>query len=246
MTHRDRFEAIYDAYYLAIHQYAARRTGSPDDTTDVISETFLTAWRRIGDVPEREEALLWLYGVARRVLANQQRGASRRAVLAERLRGELAADRPVGPVGPDHVRAAFDELPERDREVLALACWEGRLTRLRGKRRLHWSAMPLTLEEIEALPADPEALKRRAVEAITVDEDFVGSVEHGLPNTPATLLYELPASPQVRAAAYQALATLPLVRVEGPTTGPRGRPGGGGGGGGGGPPPPQGGTPPQR
>lgn len=125
MTHRDRFEAIYDAYYPAVHQYAARRTGTPDDTTDVISETFLTAWRRIGDVPEGEEALLWLYGVARRVLANQQRGASRRAVLAERLRGELAADRPVVPVDLDHVRAAFDELPERDREVLALACWEG-------------------------------------------------------------------------------------------------------------------------
>ncbi|MFF3444950.1 RNA polymerase sigma factor [Streptosporangium sp. NPDC002721] len=125
MTHRDRFEAVYDAYYPAIHQYAARRAGSPDDATDVISETFLTAWRRIGDVPEGEEALLWLYGVARRVLANQQRGASRRAVLAERLRGELAADRPVRPVELDHVRAAFDALPERDREVLALACWEG-------------------------------------------------------------------------------------------------------------------------
>ncbi|MEU4546853.1 RNA polymerase sigma factor [Nonomuraea dietziae] len=125
VTHRDRFEAVYDAYYPAIHQYAARRTGSPDDAADVISETFLTAWRRIGDVPEGEEALLWLYGVARRVLANQQRGESRRAVLAERLRAELAADRPVRPVDLDHVRAAFDGLPERDREVLSLACWEG-------------------------------------------------------------------------------------------------------------------------
>ncbi|MER6172972.1 sigma factor [Streptosporangium sp. NPDC001681] len=71
MTQRDRFEAAYDAYYPAIHQYAARRTGSPDDAADVISETFLTAWRRIGDVPEGERALLWLYGMARRVLANQ-------------------------------------------------------------------------------------------------------------------------------------------------------------------------------
>src|SRR6185312_15825885 len=98
VTQRDRFEAVYDAYYPAIHQYAARRTSSPDDTADVISETFLTAWRRIGDVPEGERALLWLYGVARRVLANQQRGASRRAGLAERLRDELAAERPVRPV----------------------------------------------------------------------------------------------------------------------------------------------------
>ncbi|MDF2705062.1 RNA polymerase sigma factor [Nonomuraea muscovyensis] len=125
MTQRDRFEAVYDAYYPAIHQYAARRTGSPDDTADVISETFLTAWRRIGEVPEGERALLWLYGVARRVLANQKRGASRRAVLAERLRDELVADRPAAPVDLAYVRTAFDGLPERDREVLALACWEG-------------------------------------------------------------------------------------------------------------------------
>ncbi|MFB9209149.1 RNA polymerase sigma factor [Nonomuraea spiralis] len=125
VTHQDRFEAIYDAYYPAIHQYAARRISSADDTADVISETFLTAWRRIDDVPDGERALLWLYGVARRVLANQHRGASRRAVLADRLREELVADRPVTPVDLEHVRAAFDDLPERDREVLALACWEG-------------------------------------------------------------------------------------------------------------------------
>ncbi|MEU9836695.1 RNA polymerase sigma factor [Streptosporangium sp. NPDC048047] len=124
MTHRDRFEAVYDAYYPAIHQYAARRTRSPDDTADVISETFLTAWRRIDDVPDGEEALLWLYGVARRVLANRQRGDLRRAVLAERLRTELAAGRPAEPADLEHVRAAFHGLPERDREVLALACWE--------------------------------------------------------------------------------------------------------------------------
>ncbi|MFC4014973.1 RNA polymerase sigma factor [Nonomuraea purpurea] len=124
MTRQDRFEAIYDAYYPAIHQYAARRTGSPDDTADIISETFLTAWRRIRDVPEGERALLWLYGVARRVLANQRRGATRRSELADRLRDELAAERPVTPVDLDHVRAAFEALPERDREVLALACWE--------------------------------------------------------------------------------------------------------------------------
>lgn len=41
----------------------------------------------------------------------------------------------------------------------------------------------------------------------------------------ASLLYELPASPQVHSAAYQALATMPAVRVEGPATDPRGRSG---------------------
>ncbi|MDR8413730.1 RNA polymerase sigma factor [Nonomuraea sp. 3-1Str] len=121
---RDRLEAIYNAHYPAIHQYAARRTDSPDDTADVISETFLTAWRRIADVPDGDAARLWLYGVARRVLANHRRGQSRRTGLAERLKDELSATRPSEPAGPDRVREAFDDLPARDREVLALAFWE--------------------------------------------------------------------------------------------------------------------------
>ncbi|MER5323244.1 RNA polymerase sigma factor [Streptosporangium roseum] len=128
MTHppgaRDRFEAIYNAHYPAIHQYAARRTDSPEDTADVMSETFLTAWRRIADVPDGDAARLWLYGVARRVMANQRRGHSRRAGLAERLKDESSATRP-GPDGLDRVREAFGDLPVRDREVLALAFWEG-------------------------------------------------------------------------------------------------------------------------
>ncbi|MEV7807199.1 CU044_5270 family protein [Microbispora sp. NPDC088329] len=94
----------------------------------------------------------------------------------------------------------------------------------KGKQRLHWSAMPMTVQEIAALPADPEALKRRALEAIRRDHG-PGPVEDALPRTLASLLYELPASPQVRGAAYRALATLPTVRVEGPATDPRGRPG---------------------
>jgi DNA-directed RNA polymerase specialized sigma24 family protein len=121
---QDRLEAIYKAYYPAIHQYAARRTDAPEDTADVISETFLTAWRRIADVPEGDAARLWLYGVARRVLANHRRGRSRSAGLAQRLKDELSAAPPSVPGAPDPVREAFDDLPARDREVLALAYWE--------------------------------------------------------------------------------------------------------------------------
>ncbi|MFI6291037.1 CU044_5270 family protein [Nonomuraea sp. NPDC050790] len=102
---------------------------------------------------------------------------------------------------------------------------QGTLTRLKGERKLHWSALPLTIKQIEALPADPEALKKRATEAIGSDRDLAGPAQDGLPRTLASLLYELPASPQVRSAAYQALATLPAVQVEGAATDPQGRPG---------------------
>ncbi|MBB5774335.1 RNA polymerase sigma factor [Nonomuraea jabiensis] len=124
---RDRFEALCLACYPAIHRYALRRTDSVDDVADLIAETFLAAWRRLDDVPDGDAALLWLYGVARRVLANHRRGESRRSALAARLRDELAVGQETAPADPrtDALRAAFDALSPADREVLALAGWEG-------------------------------------------------------------------------------------------------------------------------
>lgn len=108
--------------------YALRRVDSREDAADIVAETFSVAWRRFGEVPPGGEARLWLYGVARRVLANQRRGALRRRRLADRMRDELrgcdgataAADERA-----DAVAAALARLPEQDREVLLLANWEG-------------------------------------------------------------------------------------------------------------------------
>ncbi|HEY5016323.1 MAG TPA: sigma factor, partial [Streptosporangiaceae bacterium] len=46
-----RFEALYAAYHGPVLGYVLRRTANPDDAADVIAETFLTAWRRLEDVP---------------------------------------------------------------------------------------------------------------------------------------------------------------------------------------------------
>ncbi|MCF6470420.1 RNA polymerase sigma factor [Nonomuraea sp. MG754425] len=121
-----RFEAIYLAHYGAIATYVRRRTDSSDDIADVIAETFTTAWRRIDDIPDGDEARLWLYGVARRTLANHHRGQSRRAGLATRLREE-AADwaHSMPDRDSDAAYQAFKRLPDQDRELLALVAWEG-------------------------------------------------------------------------------------------------------------------------
>ncbi|MFC4590694.1 RNA polymerase sigma factor [Sphaerisporangium corydalis] len=123
---RQRFEEIYTAHYADLLGYVRRRTESPDDAADAISETFTTAWRRMEDVPEGRQARLWLFGVARRVLANQRRGESRRTALAVRLRAELAAWEETSPrQDTGAIRRAFQRLSPDDRELLSLVSWEG-------------------------------------------------------------------------------------------------------------------------
>ena len=127
---RQRFEAVYAQCYAAVLSYVRRRSTSPDDAADAMAETFTTAWRKVSEIPAGDEARLWLYGVARRVLANQRRGESRRSALANRLRGELAvlessrAEEPGDSSAAD-LREAFSRLSEEDRELLALIGWEG-------------------------------------------------------------------------------------------------------------------------
>jgi RNA polymerase sigma-70 factor (ECF subfamily) len=124
---RVRFEAVYEAYHGPILGYILRRTETPDDAADVIAETFLTAWRRLDEIPPGPDARLWLYGVARRVLANHHRGERRRSALAERLRADLAtAYRSPEYTGEQaQITEAFRRLPRTERELLALCAWEG-------------------------------------------------------------------------------------------------------------------------
>lgn len=124
---RSRFEGMYQAHRGSVLGYVLRRTQSPDDAADVIAETFLAAWRRIDEMPPDPGARLWLYGVARRVLANHYRGERRRTALADRLRADLAVTVRSAEFGGElaDVHAAFRRLPESQRELLALAAWEG-------------------------------------------------------------------------------------------------------------------------
>lgn len=124
-----RFEHLYDQASLQVLGYALRRADTPEDAADVVSETFMIAWRRLDEVPVGDEARLWLYGVARRVLANQRRGQQRRERLSARLRDEVAvvsARAEAGRPAPDSaVMAALARLDEADRELITLVAWEG-------------------------------------------------------------------------------------------------------------------------
>ncbi len=124
----ERFRALYQQTYPAVHAYVARRI-SPSETPDVVAEVFATAWRsldRIGDPP-----LPWLYGAAANHLAHQRRSASRRWRLEDRVRGSTVA---ASPDPADAVCGRLDDtalvrrvlalLPTADAEILRLWAWE--------------------------------------------------------------------------------------------------------------------------
>jgi RNA polymerase sigma-70 factor, ECF subfamily len=131
---------LYERHAPAIHRYALRRSDA-DTAEEVTAQVFLVAWRRREDLPG--EPLPWLYGVARRALADQRRGASRRVRLRDRLQGEAAGGKagmtaagawpgaePRAQPGteldlPDRGLArALGGLSETDREALLLRYWE--------------------------------------------------------------------------------------------------------------------------
>jgi RNA polymerase sigma factor (sigma-70 family) len=122
-----RFGQLYRQQGRSILAYALRRVESPEDAADVVAETFLVAWRRGTEVPVGEAARLWLFGVARRILSNQQRAGRRRAKLAERLRSDLAAEVegwPEAETDPEGLRTTLERLDPDDRELLTLIAWE--------------------------------------------------------------------------------------------------------------------------
>ncbi len=123
MAAHAEFEELYRRHGGRVLAYALRRT-SPAVADDVVADVFLVAWRRRDDVPA--DALPWLLGVARKVLANRRRGEQRVLALQHRLAFEPGGDPAAGGADvDDRVIRALARLGERDRELLMLLAWDG-------------------------------------------------------------------------------------------------------------------------
>lgn len=125
----ERFETLYRRYQRPVLAYAFRRAERAE-ALDVAADTFLAAWRRIDDVPDGDAALYWLYGTARRVLANHRRSMNRARSLRLRLAGTSRDSTPtpeavvVRRAEDQHMLSAIASLRSEDQEVLRLAVWE--------------------------------------------------------------------------------------------------------------------------
>lgn len=131
MTSDDaRLAQLCNDYYRKVVLYCRRRT-KPDLVDDAVATTFLTAWKKIEDVPSGPAALPWLYAVAYRVLGHQYRTMSRQRKLKEKLSAVGLTDQAGDPadfVVMDHesrqVLGALSKLKPADQELLRLSVWE--------------------------------------------------------------------------------------------------------------------------
>jgi RNA polymerase sigma factor (sigma-70 family) len=124
-----RFEILYKGCYQAIYAYVWRRIAdSRDDVPDVVAEVFAVAWRRMDALPYPPRDRLWLYGIARRVVADHQRRTVRKLRLESWLKANARLKQEEEPAGtPMHLRLreAVERLPPLDRETLRLVAWDG-------------------------------------------------------------------------------------------------------------------------
>jgi RNA polymerase sigma-70 factor (ECF subfamily) len=131
----EAFAELFDRHAPSVNAFAAYRVGR-QIAEDVLSETFLTAFRRRGDFDLAvDSALPWLIGIASRLIRRYRAVEARQwasfAATAARdelfstggldeVSSRLDAEREVAAL-----RSRIAALPPKDRETLLLYAWQG-------------------------------------------------------------------------------------------------------------------------
>lgn len=121
-----QFNELYARAYPLVHRYVARRIRH--DVDDLAVAVFATAWLRRVKLPKSpDDQLLWLYGVARRKVANAIRLSKRRSQFVLQLRNDSrdTAGTDAKAVASVLVHSALSRMKANEREVLLLAEWDG-------------------------------------------------------------------------------------------------------------------------
>jgi GDPmannose 4,6-dehydratase len=122
----EHFDQLYRRYAPLITAYVRRRVDR-SEVDDVVAQVFVVAWRRLADLPTPPADRLWLYGVARRTVADHRRSGLRRVRLEARLMEDAA--RPPTSGDPADVVGRIDAVLRRlrpaDEAVLRLVLGDG-------------------------------------------------------------------------------------------------------------------------
>jgi RNA polymerase sigma factor (sigma-70 family) len=129
----EHFAVLFRRHAPEIQRYVVRRIGT-DAADDVVAETFLTAFRQLGQYDlGRPDARPWLYGIATNLIGRHRRSEVRqyRALartgadpvtepFTDRVDAIVSANRAARPLA-----AALARLPAGHRDVLLLMVWGG-------------------------------------------------------------------------------------------------------------------------
>ena len=120
----DAWEALYRDAYTPLMTYAERRLSSAKAADDAVGEAFARAYEDIDGFTRRDGGVyVWLYGILRNVVLEAKRAAARQIALGEHDQADVypgPAEEVLVLEGKNQVRAAFERLPEEDRELLEL------------------------------------------------------------------------------------------------------------------------------
>lgn len=126
MGRDERVEAMLAEVAPALLGYFVNRVDARADAADLVSETLATVWRQARRVPEqRDESEMWVFGVARNVLRNHERGTRRRDALAARLRTSLDEATIAEADELAELREIVASLPPDLAELVRLVYWDG-------------------------------------------------------------------------------------------------------------------------
>lgn len=167
-----RFERLYAAVFPDIAGYVRRRCAGAE-ADDVLAQVFTVAWRRFDHIPAPPQDRLWMFGVARKTLADAERSARRQRRLGMRLATEVLisgqADSSPDSADPaaERVLAALATLRAADREALRLVLWDA-LSHAEAAAVLGCSANAFEIRYRRARAAVRDQLAHRA-NAVTSD-----------------------------------------------------------------------------
>ena len=119
---------VYDRHAGELYGYALRALGERGVAEDVVQEVFLRAWQRsYAYRAERGSMRGWLFGIARRLVADEARSAAARPALGRDL-GEVAAGSDDLARREDRIvlLEALARFGDHHRRVLLLAVLQGR------------------------------------------------------------------------------------------------------------------------
>jgi len=121
---RARLTQLWIDHKPSVERFVRRRRTA--DVDDTVQQVFLTAWRRIDDVPDEPQP--WLFTVARNAMLNDGRASRRKAAMAVRLASTIE----VATSSDDHddhddpaLTDAWQALSDAEREAIVLEAWDG-------------------------------------------------------------------------------------------------------------------------